>query len=285
MADVADVTSTLAAFINGLIYPNGTSQPSVGGVDARVFAGWPVPATLAADLEKGTVEVSVYPLPGERNTTRYLPEWQQASMNTPTLSLFAAGQTVLVQGIVPPRSNPHNAVIFANGIPYVYAVQPTDSLNSIASALATLIAVAIPGTASAGPLVSLPASARLGAVRIGVTGTVVNEVSRQEKQFSVIVWADTPQHRTAIAKVIDLALKKMTFLALPDLSAGRIRYVGNRETDTAQKQGLYRRDLTYTVEYGTFDTEVATQITQIGITVAVEPDASAIPETIFTVYE
>lgn len=285
MADVSDVSETLLGLISGLIYPNGTSQPSVGGVDTRVFIGWPVTSTLAADLKKGTCEISIYPWRGERNTTRYLQQWQQASINTPTLTLTAAGQTVTVAGTIPLLANPHNAVIFANGMPHVYAVQPTDTLNSIAAALATLIAIAVPGTSSAGAVITLPNSARLGAVRIGVTGTNLNEIARQEKVFHIIVWADTPAHRTSLAKVIDLALKSMTFLLLPDLSGGRVRYVGNWESDNDQKLGEYRRDLIYTVEYGTFETQVATQITQVGITVGVTPDTSVVPDTTFTVYE
>jgi hypothetical protein len=291
MADVTDVVDTLVGLISGLLYPNGTANPPSVRTNVRVFAGWPIPDQLDTDLANtaaGTpavpdpqiCQVSVYPLPAERNTTRYLQQWQQASINTPTLTLTAAGQTVTVGGTIPPASNPHNAVIFANGVPYAYAVQPADTLASIATALATLINVVVTGTLSAGPIVTLAAGARLGAVRIGVTGTSVNEIARQEKQFSIIVWADSPQHRTAIAKVIDPALKAMTFIALPDLSAGRIRYFGNRESDNAEKQGIYRRDLIFTVEYATLQTQINTQITAIGVTVQ-----SPAQQSIDTIYE
>lgn len=272
MADISDVTSTLVAIISALLYPTGTANPPIVRTNTRVYVGWPIPDQLEIDLANAVAgnapdpqicHVSVYPLPTERNTTRYLPQWQQATLNTPTLTLTAAGQTVTVAGVIPPQSNPHNAVIFANGIPYVYAVQSADSLNSIAAALAALISVAVPGTSSAGPIVTLPNSARLGAVRIGVTGTSVLEISRQEKQIQIVIWADSPDHRSALAKIIDPALKALTFIALPDLSGGRLRYVGNRESDAAEKQGIYRRDLMYTVEYGTFQTLVTTEITQV----------------------
>lgn len=284
MADVTDVTSMLVGIISGLIYPNGTSNPSVGGVDAKVFAGWPIPETLKADLANDVVQVSVYTLPSERNTTRYLEQWQTAVINTPTLTLFAAGQTVTVGGTIPPKSNPHNAVIFVNQFPYVYAVQPTDNLNIIATALTALIAAAVPGTMNAGAVITLPAGARLGPVRIGVTGTSVMEISRQEKQFQLIVWANTPANRTSIAKTIDSALRAMTFILLPDFTFGRLRYMGNRETDSAQKQQLYRRDLIYTVEYATTQLQTNTQITQevINVSAAIAGVLPAQPVT--TVY-
>lgn len=277
MADISDITDTLAGIITGLLYPTGTSNPPVVRTNTRVEVGWPLPGQIETDLANTVVgnaadlpicTVSIYPLQTERNTTRYLPTWQQATLNTPTLTLTAAGQTVTVGGTMPPASNPHNAVIFANGLPFVYAVQPADTLNGIAAALAALIAVSIPGSSSAGPLVTLPTSARLGPVRIGVTGTSMLEVSRQEKQIQIVIWADSPDHRTAIAKIIDPALKAMTFIALPDVSAGRIRYTGNRESDNAQKQGIYRRDLMFTVEYGTYKTLTTTQITQTQLNVS-----------------
>lgn len=269
MADISDVTDTLAGIITGLLYPNGTASPPAVRTNTRVEVGWPVPEQIQTDLANTIVgnaldlpicTVSIYPLPTERNTTRHLPIWQPATLNTPTLTLTASGQTVTVGGTIPLITNPHNAAIFANGIPYVYAVQPADTLNSIAAALAALIAVAIPGSSSAGPLVTLPAGALLGAVRIGVTGTSMLEVARQEKQIQIVIWADSPDHRSAIAKIIDPALKAMTFIALPDLTAGRIRYVGNRESDNAEKQGIYRRDLMFTVEYGTLQEQAFPQI-------------------------
>lgn len=277
MADISDVTSQLVAIISGLLYPNGTANPPIVRTNTRVYIGWPVPEQLDIDLantvagnatDLAICHVSIFPLPSERNTTRYLQQWQPVTLNTPTLTLTAAGQTVTVGGTIPPAVNPHNAVIFANGIPYVYAVQPADTLNSIASALATLIAIAIPGSSSAGPLVTLPAGARLDPVRIGVTGTSMLEVSRQEKQIQIVIWADSPDHRSALAKIIDPALKAMTFIALPDLSAGRIRYTGNRESDNAEKQGIYRRDLMFTVEYGTYQSLITTQITQTQLNVS-----------------
>ena len=260
MADASDVSATLVGLISGFIYPNGTSNPSAAAVDARVFVGWPVPATLQTDISNDVCQISVYPLPTERNTTRYESAWQNGIINTPTLTLTALGQTVTVGGAVAPANNPHNACIFVGGIPYIYAVQPTDTIVTVATALATLINAAVPGTLSSGPQILLPGTAVLGPVRVGVTGSSILEIRRQEKLFQITIWANTPQNRSALAKTIDPALAAMHFINLPDLTGGRLIYRNNRESDTAEKQQVYRRDLIYSVEYPTIQTQTLPQI-------------------------
>ncbi len=273
MADVADVVDTLVGICGALLYANGTgaSSASVCGVDAYVFAGWPVPQQFEKAAANKRCMISVYPWTGERNTTRYLQRWRQTSINTPTLVLTITGQTVLIGGTVPPLAadNPHNVCVFVNGHPYVYGVQPTDTLSTIMAALSALIGVDVPGTINVAATLVFPTGARIGACRVGVTGTGSVELKRQEKQFHIIIWADSPQHRTALAKVLDPGLCKLTFINLPDLTGGRIRYHGNTETDAGMKQLLYRRDLIYTVEYGTIDSETYTQVTQFVVTLGV----------------
>jgi hypothetical protein len=270
MADSSDVVNTLVGLIAGAIYPNGTSAASAIGVTVHTVPGWPIPASLAADIAKGICQVSVYPLQSERNTTRYPLAWQTVTVNAPTLVLTIAGQTVTVSGNVPPASanNPHNVMVLANRAPYVYAVQPTDTLNSVAAALATTIAVGIPGTTSSGPVITLPSSALIAAARVGVTGTSLMETRRQDKQFQISIWADIPDSRVAIARALDAFFPLMRFINLPDLTAGRLIYQRTWETDVVQKQQIYRRDQIYSVEYGTTITQVGTQVTETQLNVA-----------------
>ena len=217
------------------------------------------------DLAAGICSVSVYPAKMERNTTRYLSRYKQASINSPTLTLTAAGQTVTVSGTIPPASNPHNLGVFVNGVPYVYAVKPNDTLASVAAALATLIT----GSSSAGPLVTLPAGALLGPVRAGITGKSARPIRNTQRVFQITIWADTPAHRDAIAAVIDPVLAATPFVFMPDGTAGNVVYRGSPQTDKDEKSGLYRRDLMYSVDYSTMQTVTAPQI------VAVEVDISA----------
>lgn len=284
MADSSDVNNVLVGLLSSWLYPTGTANPSAATADIkgiRIYVGWPVQDQVDADLANAICHVSVYALPVERNTTRYLQRWQPTLINTPTLTLTVAGQTVTVGGTIPPANNPHNAVIFVNNVPFVYPVQPTDTQAGIAAALATLIRAIAPATVSSGPMVTIPMSARLGAVRIGVTGTSVKTIASQEKQFQVGIWTDTPTHRTSIATIIDPALKALTFLTLADFTRARIRSFGSRDADTAQKQSVYSRMLIYTVDYATTLQRTDTQVTQVQVNVT--PQGATSPAV--TVYE
>lgn len=264
MADLSDVLTVLAQQAATAVYPSGTGFPSVAGVPVKIYHGWPVSAQLDADLRATapTCHVSIYARPEESNTTRFPPNWQPTVVNAATLTLTIAGQAVTVGGTVPPASNPHNVMVMANGKPYVYAVLAADTLASIAAALAALIATDIAGTAAAGAVITLPNSARLLAARVGVTGTAMREVRRQQRLFQIGIWANTAANRDSIAKVIDAALAFTTFLTMPDGSAARLRYRNSAMSDDLQKDCLFRRDLFYSVEYATTQTEAETQVTQ-----------------------
>ena len=262
MADVTDVCNVLVTLAAQAVYPNGTGQASVANTGIRVFQGWPLPQQLDADLKAGVCQVSVYPRPEERNTARYPQDWQQRSVNTPTLGLTINGQQVTVSGTIPPSNNPHNVMVMVNKTPYVYAVQTSDTLTSIATALAALIVAGVAGTTSSGAVITMPTTARVSVARVGVQGVSMRELRRQERVFQVSIWADTPAHRDAIAQAIDVALAATNFLNLPDLSAARMIYKSSNVDDSYQKDKLYRRDLFYTVEYATTQIETDTQITQ-----------------------
>jgi hypothetical protein len=51
MADVYGIQNTLVSIIAGIMYPNGTSNPSVTGFAAYIYAGWPQPERLERDLK------------------------------------------------------------------------------------------------------------------------------------------------------------------------------------------------------------------------------------------
>ncbi len=263
MADLSDVSKTLVQMISGVLYPNGSASPSACGVSVRVFAGWPLPGQLQEQLARNIASVSVYPRQEERNTTRYLDEWFEESHNQPLLQLVISGQTVTVYGQAPiPASNPHHVMLMVNGTPYPYLVQPTDLLPDIAAALASLVAGGCPGTTSSGAIITVPPNADLQAARVGITQVASNEVRRQQRVFQIVIWANSPEQRTAVAKPIDAFLAKTKRFVLPDNSWARLIYQKSPETDASQKEQLYRRDLFYLVEYGTFDTDNASQITQ-----------------------
>lgn len=268
MADVSDVMASLASLCSQIVYPNGTSQPSVAGVKVAVRRGWPIPAQLDADLAAKVVNVSVYARADERNTSRYMTRSADVVANAPTLSIGAVGNVVTIGGVMPSPFAPHNIAVVVNGMPYTYAVQASDSVASIATALASVIAIDVPGTTSAGPVITVASGASVGAARVGTAGQGVRETRRQERTFQITIWADVPASRDAAAKPIDAALSDTKFITLPDGTGGRLIYKGSPLSDDLEKAKLYRRDLLYTVEYATTVVDEAFEIVAIKETVS-----------------
>lgn len=267
MADLSDVSAALQALAVQALYPSGTAQPSVAGVPIKVYPGWPIPLQLDPDLAAGTCHVSIFPRPEEHNTTRFSRDPQAQVVNVATLTATILGQTVTIAGTIPAANNPTNVSVEVQGLAFVYAVQPTDTLTGIATALSALIAASIAGTSNAGPVITIGGTRAPTAARVGITATSVREIRRQRRVFMLTVWADSPQHRDAIAQPLDIALAELSFITMPDTFAARLIYRGSMVSDAQEKAGQYRRDLLYSVEYATTDTLVSTQVTQEVVTV------------------
>jgi hypothetical protein len=247
MADLSDVLNQLSAQVAAIVYPNGSGHPSVSGIPTKIYPGWPVANVLEADLRAGKVHVSVYPRGPDRKTTRYIGRsWVQLTAPVHTITLTVVGAVVTLSGTV----SAQNLLINLNGISYVYTMPLTDTLTTAATGLASLI----PGASSSGPVVTLTGAHSVFA-RVGGIGTSIKETKRQEQQFQITVWAPTPATRDATAKQIDSILSDATNMTLPDGSAGIIRYAQTLQTDQLEKAGLYRRDLIYSVDYATTQTQ------------------------------
>lgn len=263
MADISDVLSTLVTKAAAIVYPNGTSQPSVAGVDITVRPGWPLSNELDALLSSGKCHVSVFPTNQERNTTRY-PETQEVLENPdPTLEVAVNGNTITFTGVVQAGFNVYCVV---SGSGFHYTTQQNDTLTTIATALASQISWSFAGTVNNGPVITV-GSGQVEAARIGGFGSVVTEYRRQERVVMITVWAPKPSTRDLVAKPIDLELAKTHWLTMPDGCAARMIYKSSSVSDSAQKAGLYRRDLNYTIEYATTETENAAQVVAPVLTV------------------
>jgi hypothetical protein len=257
MADLSDVENALVAVIAQVFYPAGTAQPSALGVPVRIYRGWPSKPELESDLRSGAVNVSVYALNRERVVTRFQTNWRLLTgPPAPTLTFAVSGNTITVGGTVTVPQNA--AVIVDNGLRegsagYSYALQPADTPTTIATALAALITAGYPGTTSSGPVITVPGAARLVG-RAGTFGSSIRELKRQRRDIQIALWASTPGLRDQVAILLDPALAALEFIALADGTAGRLVYVGSPHDDTVQKEILYRRNLIYSVEYGTTQT-------------------------------
>lgn len=257
MADLTDVENALVTLISGTVYPNGTAQPSVAAAPVKVYAGWPASASLDADLVAGTANITVFPRPEERNTTRFPKDWIPGTLETKTFTLTQTGQTISFGGAQPSPYYQHNFAAFIDGIPYTVQAGSNDTPQTLATALQALIVAAVAGTTVTGATITLPNTARIGALRVGTQAKATREVRRQEKRFQISIWAPTPAIRTALASALDAALADVPRLSLSDGSGARLLYRSSAEVDALQKAKLYRRDFFYTVEYGTTQSMIA----------------------------
>lgn len=295
MCDEVDVENTLVGLISGYLYPNGTSQASAANPappkGVQVFRGWP--STQAQEAAKGTllsngtyanqfVNVSVAARNGvERNTSRYPFTWQTVTPPTHSLTATVNNNVVTLGGTV---AVPQNVLILVGSSTgendvFNYAVQSTDTLTSIASAVTALIVAKYPGTSSSGSVITIHTGKSITA-RIASSGTVIKEVARQEKSFQITVWAppasaglDPDAWRTSVSKVIDANLKSLVRIVMPDQVYAHIKYERTITMDAAQMDGLYRRDLYFFVEYATTVTMTGYEIgvTQQTLTAGVSP--------------
>ncbi len=251
MADLADVEQAIVSLIEQAVYPQGTGLPSVANTNCLIYRGWPISQNLDKDLAAGNINISVYPQDVEQKTTRYPQDYQTLTIPTPALKLTVLGNTITVGGT---PGSPLNLAVKVNGTGYLYAVQPGDTATSIATALAALT-----GGSNTGPVITI-AGAYAITTAVGVVATAIREIKRQKRNFMISFWCPTPQARDAVVPPVDVALSKLNFIALPDGSTGRIVYVKTCVVDRAEKQGLFRRDLWYSVEYPTTDSIPAAQI-------------------------
>lgn len=120
------------------------------------------------------------------------------------------------------------------------------------------------------------------AARVGAVVQTVREIKRQKRGFQITFWCPTPALRDAIVPPCDVALAGIDFLTLPDGTAGRILYERTLVSDRVEREGLYRRDLFYSVEYGTTQSGSAAQIVAQIFNVKGGLDPSAPEIEIFT---
>lgn len=256
MADLADVSDTLAALIAGSLYPNGTSQPSVTGVEYAVYPGWPAPNCLTDAIKAGKVHISVFPLDNERNTTRYNEEGPELRRNDKTITATVDGNVITLDGTV---TTPQTVAALVNNQTVAYAVQNGQTLEQIAAGLATLITNAVIPASSVGRVITVPNATRVGA-GVGVRGEKARYLRHQDRQFMVTIWAPNHALRVATAKVVDPMLERLDWIMLPDLTHGRNIHVAMRDSDEAQEVSIFRRDIIRSIDYPTIDIEPGVEV-------------------------
>jgi hypothetical protein len=246
MADQSDVELSLVDVVSAALYPNGTGAASAAGPDCRIYRGWPNSTALDADLAAGKINVTVFPGGGtSRTTTRYAEQWIGAPTQ-PTLTTIIDGASVTFVGTADVGQI---AGILVGGRSYAYRIQAGDTPELVAANLASM--------ARGNSIVRLTQSTLTIAgashlvARVVTDATVQREVRRQEQGFRITCWCPTPTTRDVAANAIDQALSCQRFLTMADGTSARMNYAGTTVFDQSQNARLYRRDLTYDIEYPT----------------------------------
>jgi hypothetical protein len=246
MADQSDVETVLVTLVSAALYPNGTGASSVPGPVCRIYRGWPKAAALNADLAAGRINVTVFPASHAiRNTTRYPDEWT-TSVIAPELTVTVDGPLVTFGGTA---SIGQIAGIRVDGRSYAYRTVATDTPSSVAANIATLARSHGFVRLSYATLTFEGAADLLARVVADASGLM--EIRRQTQSFRISLWCPSPSLRDVAATAVDTLLAALRFITLPDGTAARLVFSGSTVFDQSQDAALYRRDLTYTVEYAT----------------------------------
>lgn len=247
MADQVDVEQALVEAVTVALYPQGTAAPYVPGPVCRVYRGWPVAGALDADLAAGRVHVAVLPLDGSlRVTTRFQDDWVIGAPVAATLHVAVDGDVVTFSGTADAGQL---AGVLVDGRAFVHRTEAGDTPGLVVAALAARVRAHRIALA-AGPVLAVPGAARLLA-RVVADQAALRETRRQAQGFRIACFCPSPAMRDATVAAIDAAMAMRRFLDLPDGSAGRLLFSGTTTLDTSRDAALYRRDLTYTVEYAT----------------------------------
>jgi hypothetical protein len=248
MSDIFDVQTALATLAQQAIYPNGLSNPSVANCNVKIFPGWPIPNSLDADLTAQNAQVSIYSTEIARATTRFDTKWQTTVFNTPTITLSINQTTITINGTI---STPQTCVIVTNGMNvYAYSIQSNDTLNSIASNIATIIPHAI----AAGNTLTISYIKKLSAT-VSTTGISAREVAREKRLFKVTAWCPNPIARMQIGESIAETYGSTYRLGMPDGYYGNLSYASSHEIDELERVKCYRRDIDCFFEYALTQTE------------------------------
>lgn len=248
MADQSDVETALVGVIGGALYPGGLFEPcAVSGAVCRIYRGWPVPAALDADLAAGITNISVTPIVGEsENTTRWPDLWIPQARTAPTLTAIVSGDSVTLGGT---GGAGQVAAVIADTAWAACRLQATDTPATVAAKLAKVLATARAATAS-GAMLTVPGAIRLIG-RVEADQPTLRMSRRQRQAFRVTAWCADPATRDTVGSAVDSALSGIDFIGLADSTSGRLRYLGSTVSDKWEDATLYRRELTYTVDYPT----------------------------------
>jgi hypothetical protein len=276
MADQSDVETVLTQLVSGVIYPQGTNAPSILGVTCRIYRGWPNSAALNADLAAKRVNITIFPdARQELNTTRWAAEYMPSAPVTPTLTVSVSGDVATFGGSAGPGQL---AGLLADSLAVVHRTETGDTPALVAAILAGYLRTERPAVLS-GATVTVPGVTLLIG-RVVADQSFTEELRRQRQHFRITCWCPDPTSRDTAAAAVDAALAAQTFIALPDGTQGRLRFVSSAVLDQSQDAQLYRRDIVYSVDYST--TQTTTLPSMIFGDTALAPNGAGAVQTLLS---
>lgn len=287
MADISDVGDALVSMIEGRLYPNGPGNAGGYVPPVSIYRGWPDPGQLDVDLKEtspGTpkrLHVSVFPLPAERDASRYDDQWEELARPAATYAAAVLGQAITITGAAVADYSPQNIAAGIHGQPraYVYTAQAGDTPAQIAAALGALILADVAGVTVVGATINIPQPRRITFARVGVVADIIREVARADKSFQITIWANNDAQRAALAKRLDPLLASAVRFDLADGSQAYMTRRASNDIDAPSREGAYRRDLVYSVEYAITEADKAAEIVAFETTLK-DPDGVTVAEQV-----
>lgn len=244
MPDISSVLTTVTQNLVTPIYPNGTGQPSIVGVQVTIGEGWPIRTQLDKDLQAGNAHVSVFPTTQERVVTKFERIYQPSTLTAPTIVLTTSGTNqITITGTV---SIPQSVMAIVNGTGYAYGIVQGDTLDTIA----TNWAAVIPNATAMGNVITITQAYSLKAL-VSTPYTAAQEIARMERVFMISCWCPSPTIRATLGAAIDVYMKENYRIQLADNFWGQVFYSHLDEIDMLEKSLIYRRDLNYIIQYPT----------------------------------
>jgi hypothetical protein len=255
MASLMDVLNVLTQNVTNAVYPNGTGNPSTAGIDVTIISGWPIREKVDQILLSGNALINVFPTHKVKIVTKFERVYQAVTIIPATLTATVIDETVTIGGTV---STPQAVTIIYNGTGYSYQVLISDTLDSIATALAALI----PGATAIGPVITTVGAYQLIG-RIATSATAAYELSRQDRVFLIRFWTTDPAVRDNLINPVDVYFKKNYRIVLPDGFYGITwpMEAPDPYMDDWEKSLMLIGNLEYKVQYPTTSTDIFTTIT------------------------
>ncbi|WP_102323874.1 hypothetical protein [Komagataeibacter saccharivorans] len=268
MADIVSISRAIVAQMESIVYPQGKGSPSVTGRPIRIRRGWITQADYTGTdcaLNKGVDFITVMDLQGgwRRIDEPLGRPWRQDGNPVPaTVSVTTDGATATIAlqdgatpvGIVGLRIRSNDTAIPDRAVA-AYAVQPTDTVATIAASLADQI----PGAVSSGAIVSVPAASSLTGAAGGYV-PAVRTARRQQQLFQVTVWSASPAARDALGTAVENGMAFIDWLTAGSGSTFQIEARGDWNNDAAQNSGIFMRPFRF---IATYDTDMRENMAQM----------------------